>query len=50
LYLALEAAQSILEGFPLLKSHFCQTETPPDRPDGPNSYYKDLTSSQVEGR
>src|SRR5215467_9595026 len=30
LYLALEPAQSVLEGFSLLKSHFCQTYTPPD--------------------
>jgi hypothetical protein len=30
LHLALEAAQSVLEGFPLLKSHFCQTDTPPN--------------------
>ena len=30
LYLALEAAQSVLEGFPLLQSNFCQTDTPPN--------------------
>src|SRR5437660_4583419 len=30
LHLALEAAQSVLEGFPLLKSYFCQTYTPPN--------------------
>jgi hypothetical protein len=30
LHLALKAAQSILEGFPLLKPYFCQTDTPPD--------------------
>jgi len=30
LHLALEAAQSILEGFTLLKSNFRQTDTPPD--------------------
>ena len=30
LHLALEAAQSILEGFTLLKPYFCQTYTPPD--------------------
>lgn len=30
LHLALKAAQSILEGFSLLKSHFCQTNAPPD--------------------
>jgi hypothetical protein len=30
LHLALEAAQSVLEGFPLLKSNFCQTDTPPN--------------------
>jgi hypothetical protein len=35
LHLALKAAQSILEGFSLLKAYFCQTDTPPDssRPD-----------------
>ena len=30
LHLALEAAQSILEGFTLLKPNFCQIYTPPD--------------------
>jgi hypothetical protein len=30
LHLALETAQSILEGFTLLKSNFCQTDTPPN--------------------
>ena len=30
LHLALEAAQSILEGFALLKPYFCQIYTPPD--------------------
>ena len=30
LHLALEAAQSILEGFTLLKPYFCQIYTPPD--------------------
>jgi hypothetical protein len=30
LHLALETAQSVLEGFTLLKSYFCQTDTPPD--------------------
>jgi hypothetical protein len=30
LYLTLEAAQSVLEGFTLLKPYFCQTDTPPD--------------------
>ena len=30
LHLALKAAQSILEGFSLLKPYFCQTDTPPD--------------------
>lgn len=30
LYLALEAAQSVLEGFSLLQSYFCQTDTPPN--------------------
>jgi hypothetical protein len=30
LHLALEAAQSVLEGFSLLQSYFCQTDTPPN--------------------
>jgi hypothetical protein len=30
LHLALKAAQSVLEGFSLLKSYFCQTDTPPN--------------------
>ena len=30
LHLALEATQSILEGLTLLKSNFCQTDTPPN--------------------
>ncbi len=30
LHLALEAAESVLEGFTLLKSNFCQTDTPPN--------------------
>ena len=30
LHLAFKAAQSILEGFTLLKPNFCQTDTPPD--------------------
>ena len=30
LHLALEPAQSVLEGFTLLKSYFCQTDTPPN--------------------
>jgi len=30
LHLALEAAQSVLERFTLLKSYFCQTDTPPN--------------------
>ena len=30
LHLTLETAQSVLEGFTLLKSNFCQTDTPPD--------------------
>ena len=30
LYLSLEAAQCVLEGFTLLKANFCQTYTPPD--------------------
>ena len=46
LHLALESAQSVLEGFALLKPDFCQRQHPQTRPDGPNSYYKDLTSSQ----
>ena len=32
LHLALEAAQSVLQGFALLQSNFCQTETPPNLP------------------
>ncbi len=30
LHLALETAQSVLEGFTLLKPYFCQTDTPPN--------------------
>ena len=30
LHLALETSQSVLEGFSLLKSNFCQTDTPPN--------------------
>jgi hypothetical protein len=30
LHLALETTQSVLEGFSLLKSNFCQTDTPPN--------------------
>jgi hypothetical protein len=30
LHLAFEAAQSVLEGLALLKSYFCQTDTPPN--------------------
>jgi len=30
LHLAFESSQSVLEGFSLLKSHLCQTYTPPD--------------------
>ena len=30
LHLALEPTQSVLEGFTLLKSYFCQTDTPPN--------------------
>ena len=30
LHLPLKTAQSVLEGFPLLQSNFCQTDTPPD--------------------
>jgi hypothetical protein len=30
LHLALETAQRVLEGFTLLKSYFCQTDTPPN--------------------
>jgi hypothetical protein len=30
LHLALEPPQSVLEGFSLLKSDFCQTDTPPN--------------------
>jgi hypothetical protein len=30
LHLALETTQSVLEGFTLLKSYFCQTDTPPN--------------------
>ena len=30
LHLPLKAAKSVLEGFSLLKSNFCQTDTPPN--------------------
>jgi len=30
LHLAFKAAQSVLEGFALLKSYFCQNRTPPN--------------------
>ena len=30
LHLAFKPAQSVLEGFPLLKPYFCQTDTPPN--------------------
>jgi hypothetical protein len=30
LHLTLETAQSVLEGFTLLKPNFCQTDTPPN--------------------
>jgi hypothetical protein len=30
LHLTLKAPKSVLEGFTLLKSNFCQTYTPPD--------------------
>jgi hypothetical protein len=30
LYLPLETAQCVLEGFTLLKPYFCQTDTPPN--------------------
>ncbi len=32
LHLALKSAQSILEGFSLLKPYLCQTDTPPNGP------------------
>jgi hypothetical protein len=48
LHLPLETAQSVLEGFALLKSHFCQLTHPQTRPVGPNSYYKELAASQGE--
>ena len=47
LHLALETAQGVLEGFTLLQSNFRQQTHPQTRPVGPNSYYKDLTGSQV---
>ena len=37
LHLALETAQSVLEGFALLKPYFCQTYTPPN-PSGRTEY------------
>ena len=30
LHLALKTAQRVLKGFTLLKTYFCQTDTPPD--------------------
>jgi hypothetical protein len=30
LHLTLKPAQSVLEGFPLLKPYLCQTDTPPN--------------------
>jgi len=47
LHFALETAQSVLQGFTLLQSNFRQTQHPQTRPEGPNSYYKELTGSQV---
>ena len=47
LHLAFEPAQSVLEGLALLKPNICQARyTPRLVPAGPNSYYKELTSSQ----
>ena len=46
LYLTLEAAQRVLEGFPLLKPNFRQTAHPQTCPVGPDSYYKVLILSQ----
>jgi len=47
LYLSLETAESIFEGFPLLKSDFSQTNyTPKLVPLGPDSYCKVLGASQ----
>ena len=49
LYLALETAESIFEGFTLLKSDFSQTNyTPKLVPLGPDSYCKVLRASQVD--
>ena len=49
LYLALETAESIFEGFTLLKSDFSQTNyTPKLVPLGPDSYCKVLGASQVD--
>jgi hypothetical protein len=48
LHLTLKTAQSVLEGFALLKPYFCQLTHPQTRPVGPISYYKDLTLSQEE--
>jgi hypothetical protein len=51
LYLALETAESIFEGFTLLKSDFSQTNyTPKLVPLGPDSYCKVLGASQVDCR
>ena len=47
LYLTLETAESIFEGFTLLKSDFSQTNyTPKLVPLGPDSYCKVLQASQ----
>jgi hypothetical protein len=47
LYLTLETAESIFEGFTLLKSDFSQTNyTPKLVPLGPDSYCKVLRASQ----
>jgi hypothetical protein len=47
LHFALETAQGVLEGFPFLQSNFRQTDAPQTRPEGRNSYHKELTGSQV---
>jgi hypothetical protein len=49
LHLALKPAKSVLEGFSLLKSNFCQTYTPPSSSEwDANIYDKILTLSQEE--
>jgi hypothetical protein len=50
LHLALEPAKSVLEGFSLLKSNFCQTYTPPNSSGWTSIYDKILTLSQEERR